>query len=153
MYRNVFAYAAAALLGLGLLLLPDGATAKSAGGGFMGSGFKGGVFPGTTMRGGHKFGPKHGNKFGHKFGKKHGHRHAGRHGRHRHGGFLPWGYAAGLETILIDENGQSAKPPAPPPQPFAEWKIYLVGTDGGCRSERVPVAPANGSGEVNIIRC
>jgi hypothetical protein len=52
-------------------------------------------------------------------------------------------------TVLRDQPVEELLITPPPPPRVAEWKIYQVGTPGGCRSERVNVQ----QGAVNVIRC
>jgi hypothetical protein len=52
-------------------------------------------------------------------------------------------------TVLRDEPGEERAITPPPPPRVAEWKIYQVGTTGGCQSERVNVQ----QGTVRVIRC
>ena len=126
MSMRKFAFAAAACVGLGfgLLLLPAGSAAKPSG-----------------------FSAHGGKHFKHHAWRHHARRlHARRH--HRLRGFPLWGYqaAALLYPVVDDVTGAI---PATEPQRTVTPVIYRVGSDGGCRSERVPVA----TGEVTVIRC
>ena len=132
MYKRMFAFAAAVLIGLGLvtLLPPAGAEARS--GGF------------SSHGGGH---------FG-RHGLHHFHSHALRHQARRHHhfrGFPLWGYPVAAVVYRTDDDVTGSIPTEP--QRTIAPKIYRVGSDGGCRSERVPVATASGQGEVTVTRC
>ena len=138
MYKRMFAFAAAVLVGLGfgLLLLPAGSAAKP-------SGF-------SAHGGGH---------FGH-HGLHHFHSHAWRHHARRHHarrhhhfrGFPFWSYPVAAVVYRTGDDLTGAIPVTEPQRTMAP-KIYRVGSDGGCRSERVPVATASGQGEVTVTRC
>jgi len=136
MSMRKFAFAAAACVGLGfgLLLLPADSAAKP-------SGF--------SAHGGKHF--KHNGL--HHFRSHARRHHARRHHARRHHGFPGWSLpvaAAVVYPVAGDVTGSI--PATEPPLPITP-KLYRVGTDGGCRSERVPVATASGQGEVTVIRC
>lgn len=59
-------------------------------------------------------------------------------------------FGAVVQTNVLRDEPLEVRTVTPPPPPrVAEWKIYQVGTSGGCQAERVNVQ----QGTVNIIRC
>jgi hypothetical protein len=138
MYMRGFALAAAACVGLGFvtLLPPAGAAAKP-------SGF--------SAHGGKHFG-HHGLHHFHSHAIRH---HARRHHARRHHhlrGFPVWSYPLAAIVYRTGDDVTGSIPAMEPQRTLAP-KIYRVGSDGGCRSERVQVTTASGQGEVTVIRC
>ena len=134
MYLRKFAFAAAACLGLGFgfLLLPAASAAKP-------SGFSAHGGKHFKHHGLHRF---HSHAWRHHARRHHARRH------HRWRDFPLWGYSAAALVYPVAGDVTGAIP-ATEPQRTVTPVIYRVGTDGGCRSEQVPVA----TGEVTVIRC
>jgi hypothetical protein len=129
--------AAAAAAALAIVSIPQTVAAKSGGwsgkgGGWSGKG-GGGKSSGFHGKGHHKGGHKHARRF--------------------HGPSFSWGwswpYYVGTRDTLIVEYPRQAEPDFGAPSRVAEPKIYTVGTDGGCRSEKVSVP----QGTVTVYRC